>query len=51
MKRCPECDSSFPDTYKFCDLDGTQLVADYSDSDPNLLVQPADAGSPGAPPG
>lgn len=44
MKRCPECDSSFPDTYRFCDLDGAELVADYSDSDPNLLVLPADRG-------
>lgn len=32
MKRCPECDSSFPDTDRFCELDGTPLVADYSDS-------------------
>ncbi|MDQ3667650.1 MAG: hypothetical protein M3410_13965 [Acidobacteriota bacterium] len=32
MKRCPECDSSFPDTDQFCELDGTQLVSDYSDS-------------------
>ncbi|MCM3902961.1 MAG: hypothetical protein ND866_14740 [Pyrinomonadaceae bacterium] len=51
MKRCPQCDSSFPDTYKFCDLDGTQLVADYSDSDPNLLVQPADPGPQALGPG
>lgn len=41
MKRCPQCDSSFDDTDKFCELDGTQLVADYSDSDPNLLVPSA----------
>jgi hypothetical protein len=32
MKRCPECDSIFPDTDQFCELDGTTLVADYSDS-------------------
>ncbi|MCM3871527.1 MAG: hypothetical protein ND895_12660 [Pyrinomonadaceae bacterium] len=51
MKRCPECDSSFPDTYKFCDLDGAQLVADYSDSDPNLLVPAADVDpEPDSPP-
>ncbi len=42
MKRCAECDSSFPDTDQFCELDGAQLVADYSDSNPNLLVPPAD---------
>jgi hypothetical protein len=51
MKRCPECDSSFPDTNKFCDLDGAQLVADYSDSDPNLLVPAAEIDpEPGSPP-
>jgi len=41
MKRCPECNSSFSDTDKFCELDGTTLVADYSDSDPDRSVQPA----------
>ena len=25
MKRCPECDSLFPDTEKFCELDGASL--------------------------
>ena len=34
MKRCPECHSSFPDTDQFCELDGTTLVAEYSDSNP-----------------
>jgi hypothetical protein len=38
MKRCPKCDSSFPDTEQFCELDGTTLVADYSDSNPNALA-------------
>ena len=28
MKRCPECDSSFPDAEQFCELDGTVLVTD-----------------------
>ena len=42
MKRCPECDSTFPDTEKFCELDGAPLVADDSDSDPDSLVPPAD---------
>lgn len=52
MKRCPECDSSFPDTDTFCELDGVRLVADYSDSNPNLLVPPADLGpQPGVPGG
>ena len=26
MKRCPECDSVFPVTEKFCEFDGAQLV-------------------------
>jgi hypothetical protein len=26
MKRCPECDSVFPDADQFCELDGTPLV-------------------------
>jgi len=38
MKRCPECNSVFPDTDVFCELDGTRLVAagleeDAEDSD------------------
>ncbi len=44
MKRCPECDSSFPDTDQFCELDGTTLVADYSDSNPDVSVPLADLG-------
>lgn len=27
MKRCPECNSSFPDAELFCEVDGTPLVA------------------------
>ena len=38
MKRCPECGSSFADTEQFCELDGTTLVADYSDSNPDVSV-------------
>jgi hypothetical protein len=38
MKRCPECDSSFPDTEQFCELDGAALVADYSDSNSDVSV-------------
>jgi membrane-associated protease RseP (regulator of RpoE activity) len=30
MKHCPECNSRFPDTDKFCELDGTPLVIDAS---------------------
>jgi type IV secretory pathway VirB10-like protein len=52
MKRCPQCDSSYPDNEKFCELDGAQLVADYSDSDPNLLVPPGNLDpEPGVPGG
>jgi len=36
MKRCPECHSLFLETDHFCELDGTTLVAEYSDS--NLVV-------------
>ena len=34
MKRRPECDSVFPDSDRFCELDGTLLVPRYSDSNP-----------------
>jgi hypothetical protein len=27
MKQCPKCNSSFPDTDKFCEVDGSVLVA------------------------
>jgi len=33
MKRCPECDSVFPYTDRFCELDGTPLVASEPDSE------------------
>jgi hypothetical protein len=32
MKRCPECDSVFPDGDQFCELDGILLVADEPDN-------------------
>ena len=35
MKRCPECDSFFPDAEHFCELDGTPLVT--VDDPPNPL--------------
>jgi hypothetical protein len=41
MKRCPECDSVFPDSNRFCDLDGTPLEEDEEISDP-----PADEPAP-----
>ncbi len=33
MKRCPKCDSVFPDTDRFCELDGTPLVASDSEQE------------------
>ncbi len=38
MKRCPKCYSSFPDAEQFCELDGTTLVPDYPDSNPDRSV-------------
>ena len=38
MKRCPECDSLFPDAEQFCELDGTPLVA--VEDAPNPVPQP-----------
>lgn len=35
MKRCPECNSYFPDVEQFCELDGTLLVT--VDDPPNPL--------------
>ena len=42
MKRCPKCYSSFPDSEQFCELDGTTLVADYPDSNPDRSVAGGD---------
>jgi hypothetical protein len=42
MKHCPECNASFPDTDQFCELDGTTLVADYSNGNSEVAVPPAD---------
>jgi hypothetical protein len=57
MKRCPVCDSSFPDADQFCELDGAQLVMDYSDDSPPSnafsgaegieYLTPGDARAPG----
>lgn len=30
MKRCPACTARFPDSFAFCERDGTALVADFS---------------------
>src|ERR1044071_9484816 len=36
MKRCPECTSGFPDSFEFCERDGSTLVADFWDGNPEL---------------
>jgi len=33
MKRCPECNSLFPGTEKFCELDGTALIETADNSE------------------
>ncbi len=38
MKLCPICESPFPDTDQFCELDGAQLVYDDADENPNLAA-------------
>lgn len=30
MKRCPKCSSGFPDSFEFCERDGTVLVTNFS---------------------
>jgi hypothetical protein len=39
MKRCPECYSSYPETDRFCQLDGTTLVAEPGENDRVAGVQ------------
>ena len=38
MKRCPACDKTFDDGLKFCQTDGTLLVADAPPDDPYKTV-------------
>ena len=51
MKHCPECNSFFPDTEQFCELDGTQLVTvdDVPNSPPadrvRVVAYPKSSGS------
>src|SRR5437867_13063135 len=44
MKRCPECDSVFPDTEHYCELDGTPL--EVSDDAYNFVVNDKGAEAP-----
>jgi hypothetical protein len=39
MKRCTECDSVYPDTERFCELDGTLLI----DTEPDTGVRVSDS--------
>ena len=39
MKRCTECDSVFPDTERFCELDGTLLI----DAEPDTGFRVSDS--------
>lgn len=38
MRRCPECNSLFPDAERFCEVDGTPLVADPPSPSPNSVA-------------
>ena len=40
MKRCPECNSRFPDSFEFCERDGAILVPDLWDSHSGLSEAP-----------
>ncbi len=40
MKRCPKCDSRFPDTDRFCELDGRTLLPDYADGSSDVTEDP-----------
>ena len=38
MKKCPACDKTYEDPMKFCQIDGTELVADEPSFDPYATV-------------
>ncbi|MEO7659526.1 MAG: hypothetical protein ABIV48_07915, partial [Pyrinomonadaceae bacterium] len=38
MKKCPTCDKTFEDSMRFCQLDGTELVADEPAFDPYATI-------------
>src|SRR4051812_34495373 len=38
MKKCPTCGKEFDDSMKFCQVDGTELVADEPAFDPYATV-------------
>jgi hypothetical protein len=42
MMRCPQCNSIFPDTEHFCELDGTPLVAGEPPQKTRVVVVPSD---------
>lgn len=41
MKRCLECTSEFPDSFEFCERDGSTLVPENGDGYPELSEPPA----------
>ena len=43
MKRCPDCDSVFPDAEQFCELDGTPLVSVDDAREPLPAAPPAES--------
>jgi hypothetical protein len=43
LKRCPDCDSLFPDTEQFCELDGTPLVSVDDAPKPLPAAPPAES--------
>jgi hypothetical protein len=53
MKKCPVCDKTFPDTMRFCQVDGTPLVDDAPALDPfkTMVARPEDVEAATAPPG
>ena len=43
MKRCPDCDSVFPDAEQFCELDGTPLVSVDETPEPLPAAPPVES--------
>ena len=52
MKKCPTCEKTFEDSYRFCQLDGTPLVDAAPPLDPyaTIVASPADLSSTKAEP-
>ena len=51
MKQCPTCDKTFDDAMRFCQSDGTPLVADEPlDPYKTMVARPGNGGENAAPP-